>query len=224
MKTIIVSGASGNLGQAISKKFLDSSYKVIGTITKAGEELFPGNNNFETVTIDLTNEMASHEFVDAMIAKYNTIDVVVLTAGGFAPGKLNDTTIDALQHQFKLNFATAFNLAQPLFKHMMERKSGRLFITGARTGSDMRLRKGAVAYGLSKSLIFRLAELMNDEAKGTDVVTTVISPSTIDTPQNRKAMPDADFKKWVKPELIADMVYAYCEESFSTLREPVIKA
>jgi NAD(P)-dependent dehydrogenase (short-subunit alcohol dehydrogenase family) len=83
--------------------------------------------------------------------------------------------------------------------------------------------KGMVAYGMAKSLIFRLAELMNEEAKGYNVVTTVIVPSTIDTPQNRKSMPDADFSKWVKPEAIADIIYEYCTPAASVIRESVIK-
>ena len=66
---------------------------------------------------------------------------------------------------------------------MLKQNSGRIFMVGSRPGIDMKNSKGMVAYGLAKSLIFRLAELMNDEAKGTDVVTSVIVPSTIDTPQ-----------------------------------------
>ena len=80
-----------------------------------------------------------------------------------------------------------------------------------------------VAYGLAKSLIFRLAELMNDEARGSNVVTSVIVPSTIDTPQNRESMPDAKFDNWVKPEAIADIIYFYDSDSASVIREPVIK-
>ena len=83
--------------------------------------------------------------------------------------------------------------------------------------------KGMVAYGLSKSLIFRLAEMMNDEAKGTNVVTNVVAPSTIDTPSNRKSMPDADFSKWVTPEAIADVIYFHCSDEATIMREPVIK-
>jgi hypothetical protein len=64
---------------------------------------------------------------------------------------------------------------------------------------------------------------MNDEAKGTNVVVSVIVPSTIDTPQNRKSMPEADPNKWVKAEAIADVIYFYCTEQASVLREPVIK-
>ena len=83
--------------------------------------------------------------------------------------------------------------------------------------------KGMIGYGLAKSLIFRLAELMNDEAKGTNVVTSVVIPSTIDTPQNRKSMPDADFETWVKPEAIANIIYFHSTEDAAALREVVIK-
>jgi len=76
---------------------------------------------------------------------------------------------------------------------------------------------------LAKSLIFRLAELMNDEAKGKNVVTNVVVPSTIDTPPNRKAMPDANFDNWVKPEAIADVIYWHCTNEAAVLRENILK-
>ncbi|MBL7708490.1 MAG: hypothetical protein JNJ86_05430, partial [Chitinophagaceae bacterium] len=76
---------------------------------------------------------------------------------------------------------------------------------------------------LAKSLLFRLAELMNEEAKGTNVVTSVVVPSTIDTPQNRKSMPDADPSTWVSADTIANIIYFYCKDEAAALREPVIK-
>ena len=94
---------------------------------------------------------------------------------------------------------------------------------GSKPGSDMRNSKATVAYGLAKSLIFRLAELMNEEAKAHNVVTSVIVPSIIDTPQNRKSMIDADFSKWVSPDDIAGVIYFYCTPAAAVLREPVIK-
>ncbi|HTD93151.1 MAG TPA: SDR family NAD(P)-dependent oxidoreductase, partial [Chitinophagaceae bacterium] len=173
---------------------------------------------------DLTNEEATKTFMDSILKKYKKIDVGVLTVGGYAPGKIAETGIIAIRQQFMLNFETAYNIAQPLFVHMLKQGSGKLFLTGARTGIEMRYSKGMAAYGLSKSLLFRLAELMNEEAKGTDVSVTVVAPSTIDTPQNRKAMPDSDPAKWVKPEDIAGMIYATASSEFSVAKEMVIKA
>ncbi len=106
---------------------------------------------------------------------------------------------------------------------MLQQGYGRIFLIGSRPGLDAKNGKGMVAYGLAKSLIFRLAELMNEEAKGHNVVTSVIVPSTIDTPQNRKSMPDANFDNWVKAEDIADVIAFYCSGEGKSLREPVIK-
>jgi NAD(P)-dependent dehydrogenase (short-subunit alcohol dehydrogenase family) len=87
----------------------------------------------------------------------------------------------------------------------------------------MRAGKSMVAYSLSKSLVFRLAEIMNEEARGTDVVVSVVVPGTIDTPQNRESMPSADFNKWVTPAAIADVIFYYCSTEGRVLREPVLK-
>jgi NAD(P)-dependent dehydrogenase (short-subunit alcohol dehydrogenase family) len=86
---------------------------------------------------------------------------------------------------------------------MLKQNRGRIFIVGSKPGLDAKNGRGMVAYSLAKSLIFRLAELMNDEAKGKNVVINVVVPSTIDTAPNRGAMPDANFDSWVKPEAIA---------------------
>jgi NAD(P)-dependent dehydrogenase (short-subunit alcohol dehydrogenase family) len=80
-----------------------------------------------------------------------------------------------------------------------------------------------IAYALGKSLVFRLAELMNDEAKATNVVTTVVVPGTIDTPQNRKAMPDANFSNWVTPQAIADVIFYHTTNEAMALRESILK-
>lgn len=220
----MVTGASGNMGQAVVKKFLAEGYRVIGTIVHNDKvEIITDNTNFEKVTVDLMEEKDAEKFMEVMVSKYQRIDVAVLTVGGFAMGKISDTKTSDITKQYKLNFETAYNIARPAFVHMMKKKSGRIFLVGSRPGINAANNKGMVAYGLAKSLLFRLAELMNEEAKGMDIVTSVIVPSTIDTPPNRTSMPDADFDKWVKPEAIADIIYFYSTEASAVLREPVIK-
>ena len=224
MKTAIVTGASGNLGQAVIGKFIKEGYNVIGTVLSAdtGRTNNPAER-FETVSVDLTSEDDAQKFVDTVIGKHGKIDVAVLTVGGFAKGKVVETKTSDIRKQYKLNFETAYNIARPVFIQMMLQGSGRIFIIGSKPGLDARNGKGMIAYGLSKSLIFRLAELMNDEAKGTDVVTSVIVPSTIDTPQNRQSMHDGKYENWVKVEQIADVIWFYSGVASSAIREPVIK-
>ena len=224
MKVAIVTGASGNMGQAVVKKFIDEGYFVVGTIIPNDSVAmdFP-SDKFEKVVVDLMNEDDSQKFIDTIIEKHESVDAAVLTVGGFAMGKIAESKTTDISKQYKLNFETAYNVARPVFVQMMKQNSGRIFIIGSKPGLDAKNGKGMVAYGLAKSLVFRLAELMNDEAKGKNVVISVVVPSTIDTPPNRKSLPDSNFDNWVKPEAIADIIYWHCTNEASALREPVLK-
>jgi NAD(P)-dependent dehydrogenase (short-subunit alcohol dehydrogenase family) len=223
-KIAIVTGASGNLGQAVVKKFINEGYNITGTILHNDVTAFDfPEDQFEKVVVDLMDETDSKRLVDGVVEKHGSIDAAILTVGGFAMGKISDTSTADIMKQYKLNFETAYNVARPIFLQMMQQKSGRIFMIGSRPGLDASSSKGMVAYGLAKSLTFRLAELMNAEAKGTNVVTTVVVPSIIDTAINRKAMPDADFGKWVKAEDIANVIYFHCTDEAAALREPILK-
>ena len=221
MKSIIVTGASGNLGQAVVKKFLDDGYKVIGTVHQ--DEGEPAGEMYKKAIVDLADESNTAQFVKSVIASHEHIDAAVLTVGGFAMGKMSEIKTSDIAKQYRLNFETAFNIARPLFVQMMVQQTGRIFLVGSRPGLDMKAGKSMVAYALSKSLIFRLAEIMNEEAKGTDVVVSVVIPSTIDTPQNRESMPAATFENWVKASDIADVIHFYCSGKGRVLREPLLK-
>ena len=223
-KTVIVTGASGNLGKAIVDKFITEGYFVIGTVIPNDTVTFNyPRDRFEKVVVDLLNEEDSQKFVESVVSKHGSIDVAVLTVGGFAAGKITETKTSDVRKQYKLNFETAYNVARPSFTQMAKQSRGRIFIIGSRPGLDAKSGKGMVAYGLAKSLVFRLAELLNDEAKGKNVVTSVVVPSTIDTETNRKAIPAANFGDWVKAEQIADVIHYYSTDTASALREPVIK-
>lgn len=223
-KVAIVTGATGNLGQSIVRKFIAEGYIVIGTAgpNDSAPMDFPGNR-FEKQVVDLTDSGVSQKFTEAIISKYGSIDVVVLTVGGFAMGTIAETSSADIMKQYKLNFETTYNIARPAFVQMMKQNSGRIFLVGSRPGLDAMHGKGMVAYGLAKSLVVRLAELMNIEAKGKNVVTSLVVPSTIDTPQNRKAMPNANFSDWIKPEDIAQIIYFHSSLKADSLRETVIK-
>ncbi len=220
----IVTGASGNTGLAVIKKFLAEGYRVFGTVMKND----PVNLNltdslFEKVAVDLDDENETRQFVTTVIRRYGRIDAVVLTVGGFAMGSITNTGTSDILQQYKLNFETAYNIARPVFTQMMQQSGGRIFFIGSRPGLSAEQGNGMVAYSLSKSLIFRLAALMNVEAKGLNIVASVVIPSTIDTPQNRKNIPGADPAKWVKADSIADIIYFYCSDEASAIREPLIK-
>src|ERR1700712_660144 len=111
MKTVIVTGASGNLGQAVIKKFIDEGYFAVGTVVPNHPESlnFPADK-FEKIAVDLMNEDDAQKFVESVIKKYENIDAAVLTVGGFAMGKIEDTKTSDIAKQYKLNFETAYNV------------------------------------------------------------------------------------------------------------------
>jgi NAD(P)-dependent dehydrogenase (short-subunit alcohol dehydrogenase family) len=223
-KTVIITGASGNLGSAVTKKFLDTGYNVIATVTSPEiKESIPGHENLNVEIVNLADEDETTSFVKASIEKYKNIDAALMLVGGFTMGNIAATTGADLKKQFSLNFETAYYVARPLFQHMMTRGEGRLVFIGSRPALNAVGGKSVIAYGLSKSLLFKLAEYLNAEAKGKNVTATVIAPSTLDTEPNRKSMPDANPGNWVKPEQLADILEFVTSEKGSTLRETVLK-
>ena len=146
-----------------------------------------------------------------------------LLVGGFAMGAIESTGVEELRKQFTLNFDTAYSVARVLYPHMKQNGYGRIVLVGARPALDANAGKNMLAYALSKSLLFKLAEFLNADSKGTNITTSVIVPSTIDTPANRTSMPTADFNNWVKPEAIAEAMEMICSERGNAWRETVIK-
>jgi NAD(P)-dependent dehydrogenase (short-subunit alcohol dehydrogenase family) len=207
-KTALITGAAGNLGQAVVQKFIAEGFRVVGTRhTALSSPSGLTSDDLEMVTLDLLNEENAGNLVAEIIRKYGRLDAAVLTAGGFAMGDIASTGIRELYRQYQLNFETAYTVAKPVFAQMLQQNNGRIFFIGAPAGLDAAQGKGMTAYSLSKSLLFHLAGLMNAEAGGKDVRAKVVVPTIIDTPQNRKAMPNADFSGWEAPADLAEMIY-----------------
>jgi len=221
MKTVLITGASGNLGKACVEKFLTEGYKVLATVGP-GQTLGYDLKGIETFEADLTNEASVEKVIHSITSKF-TIDAALLLVGGFAMGNIKDTNGAALQKMFSLNFDTAYFVARPIFNHMMRQSSGRIIFVGARPALNPADGKSTLAYALSKSLVFKLAELLNAEGDSNNVVSHVIVPSIIDTPFNRVAMPTAKFSDWVKPEEIADTIYGLCFNQERAMRDRVVK-
>lgn len=221
-KLALITGANGNLGSSVVNKFINEGYKVIGFVHKSEVDKLV-SDFYEEIELNLLDEVAVQNRIDALIEKYDKIDVAVLTAGGYTSGDIRYTSSEILLDQYKLNFETAYNVAKPVFINMIENNDGRIFLIGSKPGLNVSNGKGSMAYALSKSLIFRLAEVLNAEAKGKNVVVSVVVPSTIDTLPNRESMPDANFDNWVKPEQIADIICRYSSMENDVIREPIIK-
>jgi len=206
-KTVIITGANGNLGVAAVRKFLDEGYKVIAVDHNGSHLGFAASHdNFELRDVNLQDESATEAFIDEAISLYGRIDGALLLVGGFAMGDADATDGATLKKMYALNFETAWFVARPLFRHMLQNNFGRLVFMGARTAMKPELGKGAMAYALTKSMLVNLADLLNASAQGKNVLASVLAPGTIDTELNHKSMPDADSSGWIKPAQLADLL------------------
>lgn len=221
MKNIIVTGSSGNLGSAVVNKFLEENWMVTGTVHKERNKVSE-NKRENYFSLNLLDSAACEAFINTVVKKSETIDVAVLTAGGFEMGGISETTITNINRQYELNFQTAYNIAQPVFMQMMKQQSGVIFLVGSQVGMNANEGEKSIAYSLSKSLIFRLSEILNAAATGKNIKTTVLVPKIIDTPQNRESMPQEDFSKWITPSAIAEIIYNYSSKKAEDIPATIV--
>lgn len=217
-KSILITGASGNLGQAVLQKFVNEGFKVYGTDRSAS-----ARTDAEIGAVDLTDEKATQAYVADICAKSPNLDAAVLLVGAYAPGMLKATDGAALQKMYKLNFETAYFVVHALLPHFESNGGGHIVLIGSRAALDAQAALYNVAYGLSKSLLVALANIINAYGKDKGIRASVIVPSIIDTPPNRADMPDADYSKWTTAEAIADNIHFLFTDSGQHLRETVLK-
>ncbi|HEV3413970.1 MAG TPA: SDR family NAD(P)-dependent oxidoreductase [Puia sp.] len=223
-QTIFITGATGGLGSVVVPYFLDRGWRVIAVLSEENAKNKPESHPMLDVqVVDLTDERAVGTLISWLIQTYGGIDAALLLAGGFVAGGVADATGNEVKTMFAINFETAYYAVRPVYNQMLERGKGRIILVGARPALDPSAGKTSVAYALSKSLLFQLAEILNADAKGKDVVTHVVVPSIIDTPNNRKWMAKADFDSWVKPEQLAEIFNFICSDGSAPLRDPVWK-
>lgn len=139
-------------------------------------------------------------------------------------GSIQETDGASLTKLYQLNFETAYFLARPLLNILANQENGgQIVFVGSRPALQPQEGKDMVAYSLSKSLVFHLAELINATYKGQNIKASVIVPGTMDTPRNRASMPDADYSQWVPPAQVANTIHFLFSESGRMLNEPILK-
>jgi NAD(P)-dependent dehydrogenase (short-subunit alcohol dehydrogenase family) len=216
-KVVIVTGGSGNLGGATVHACAAAGASVVTTDRDSDrlQTLFPDLATGDHVLVggvDLTEPAGAEDVVQAAVDRFGTIDVLVNTVGGYRAGKpTHETGVDTWDFMLKLNARSVFVMAEAVLPVMIERGGGAIISTGAR--SALAARANESAYAASKAAIARLTESMAAENKSHNITANAILPGTIDTPQNREAMPNADFSKWVAPEAIAQVILFLASEA-----------
>ncbi|MBZ5504343.1 MAG: SDR family NAD(P)-dependent oxidoreductase [Acidobacteriia bacterium] len=215
-KVALVTGGTGGLGRAVTLALLHEGASVIATYIKKDEsdalkDVVGPTPHLELLPLDATDETACRALVDGITARHGHLDILVNAIGGFAGGKaLWETAPKTYQLMLTLNLHAGYNLARTVVPAMLRQKSGAIINIASKAALDHAA--GASAYAASKAATLALFDSLAQDVKGSGVRVNSVLPSIIDTEPNRKAMPNADFSKWPKPEQIAQVILFLCSD------------
>lgn len=218
-KTLLITGATGNLGSVVSSRLAHEGHQILATVT-------PGhphpNNTFSFFECDLTSEQSVLQAFESMQEQYSRLDGVLMLAGGFDMGNIQTATSSEMLKMFELNYMTAFHISQCAINWMQKTGGGDLIFVGAKPALEGNA-ASMLPYAISKSAVIKLAEIINSDTAQTSVKASVIVPSIIDTPANRASISGARFSDWVTPETIAEAISFLLSTSAKAWRQSVLK-
>lgn len=168
----------------------------------------------QTDVTDATSVEAARRRVESTLGP---VDVLVHLVGAWKGGEpVHDHSVETWDRMISLNLRSAFVCCRAVLPSMLERGWGRIVLVSSRTAREKR--SGQVGYAVAKAGVSVLAETIAEETRGTSVTANVIAPSTLDTPANRRAMPDGDASRWVTPEDVAASIAYLASEPAGQLR------
>lgn len=215
-----MTGANGGLGTFVTQALLDTGATVVG-VSKDIEQSSFNSVAFTALPADLSTAAGAAKMVESVVTRFGRIDVLAHTVGGFAGGKsIAETDDSTFQRMFDLNLNSTFYLLRAAIPALRRAGNGRVIAIGSRAALEPGV--GVGAYSASKAAMVSLIRTVALENKDAGLTANVILPGTIDTPANRKAMPDADVSKWVRPATIASFVAWLASESGKDVNGAVI--
>lgn len=205
-RTVVITGATGGLGSGVVPAFLAAGDRVIGLDTRPQADDWlarlgqPESLRYRRLNVLDAGEIAAF----AQQEQSAGIDVLINLVGGFSMSSLSATSPAELERMLELNLKSTFLMCQGLLPLLQASAAGRIVNVGARQA----LLGGpqATAYALSKAAVVNFTQSLAAELKTSSVTVNAVVPSIIDTPANRRDMPDADFDAWVQPADLAAVI------------------
>ena len=206
--TVIITGAAGNLGRAVAAAFAERGALLV-LVDRNREHLRSAFGEESDKRVYATADLLDPESVNAVartaLDRASRIDVLCNLAGGFRMGEaLHETPDDAWDFMLEVNARTLLHTARAVVPHMIAGGGGRIVNVGAYAAQKGVARMAA--YVAAKSAVIRMTEAMAAELREKNINVNCVLPTVIDTPENRRAMPDADPSRWVAPGDLAQVI------------------
>ncbi len=225
-RVAIITGASGTLGTEVTRLFIAEQAKVVAvchsqkSVDALHASLVDARPAMDAVC-DVTNEEQVAAMVDLAAEELGPPRILLNIVGGYAPPQpvheLNGATWDKVMNR---NLKSVFLCSKYVLRHMRQVGYGRIVNISSKIAQTLPGKMAAAA--VSKAAVNNLTTCMARELKGTNISVTALMPSIIDSPAMRRAMPDADFKKWVRPDMLAECILFLCQDQAAAINGAIL--
>ncbi len=209
-KVILIAGAYGNVGQALTQRFAQSKQLLIlagrdhEKLKVLGQTLSCSQDHRLLFSLDLADDTKVAKMCEDVVKIWGRIDALIHTAGGFRTARVHETSLETWDFLMNGNVRSLFCLARHVIPHMIQKKEGCVIHIASQAALLGKARMGV--YAASKSAVLRLTESMAAELKPFGISVNCFLPNTLDTPENRKQMPTLDRSQWLSPHALAEMI------------------
>lgn len=209
-RVFVVTGAGGALAGPIVRCLAQAGARLVLVDRHEDHVKERAREHHATaLAADLTTLEGATAMANAVVGRHGRVDGLVHTVGGFAMGRIIDGDAATYDRMFDLNVRTLFNVLRAIAPGMLARGDG--FICGISSEPGWTGRApGTALYGAAKAAATSLLRTLELEAKGTQVGVCIVYPmGAIDTPANRKDMPNVDPSTFIDPnEIAASILHA----------------
>lgn len=210
-QVVVITGATGTLGQAAARAYLQTGAHMVlvGRDPDKLDRHFPDfldrSDHLLAAPVDLAQAESVEGFSEQVRDHFGRVEILLNIAGTFKSGTpVHKLDPEAWDLMLDINARTAFLTARAFLPLMLEQGRGKVVNVGARPG--IHGRPNMAPYSASKSAVIRLTESLSAEVKSQGVNVNCIIPGTLDTPDNRASMPEADASDFVAPEALVDVM------------------
>jgi NAD(P)-dependent dehydrogenase (short-subunit alcohol dehydrogenase family) len=215
-KVAVITGAAGNLGRAVAHAFAAQGASL-ALVDRGADALadvqagLPEGSDSGVFVTDLLNAEAVADLAGQIHERFGGVDILANIAGGFTMGPpLHETSDKDWDFMLDLNARSVFHTCRALIPAMLRRGGGRIINISARAASEGKA--NMIPYCASKAAVITLTEGLAAELKDAGINVNCVLPGTLDTPQNREAMADQDFSRWVPTAALADVILFLASE------------
>ncbi|MGE3302033.1 MAG: SDR family NAD(P)-dependent oxidoreductase [Hyphomonadaceae bacterium] len=201
-KVVAITGGFGALGAAVGARLKAQGYAV-ALIDRAAAR--PADDGFFRLgDVDISTAAGAQAAVRGVVDQFARLDALINIAGSFRWEKFAEGDLATWDFLYAVNLKTAAAMSHAALPHLLAQGGGRIVNIAA--AAALKAGEGMGPYAASKAGVIKLTEALAAELKDAFVTVNAIAPSVLDTPANRRDMPDADFSRWVALEDVAALI------------------